>query len=158
MDQSIDEIKKEIGEDVIEISLCDGEVVLKVESTKWKDVVDALKDKCKFDMLIDLCAVDYRDGDERFEVVVHLYGLGIKKRIRVKSRCSGEIQSVCDIYPAANWFEREAYDLFGIHFEGHPNLKRILCHDNFEGHPLRKDFDKRKRSDILKPNDLMDEM
>ncbi len=137
------------------------DIVVEVDLLRWKDSVIFLKKKHKLDLFIDLCVVDYPDRKDRYKVVVHLRSLEGNKRARLKVRCSGDeptITSICDIYPAANWFEREAFDLFGVKFEGHPNLKRILCHDDFIGHPLRKDFDKRRRFNLSAPADLLEEM
>lgn len=101
------------------------------------------KSTAKFDFLLDVCGVDYPDRQKRFEVVYHLFSSRDGSRVRI--RCAlgeGEsIESATQVWKSANWFEREAYDLYGILFKGHPNLRRILCHHKFEGHPLRKDYD-----------------
>ena len=104
----------------------------------------------RFEQLIDLCGVDYRDyGDgawdgRRFAVVYHLLSLHHNVRLRVRTFCPDDdfpvLASVCDVWPSANWYEREAFDLFGIVFEGHPDLRRILTDYGFVGHPFRKDF------------------
>lgn len=110
-----------------------------------------------FNMLMDLFAVDYLHWPEkpsRFEVVYNLYSLQNKTRLFMKvavSEKEAEIPSVCGLWPAANWFEREVYDMMGIRFKGHPNLKRILMYEGFEGHPLRKDYPFNKRQPILGP-------
>jgi len=117
-----------------------------------------LRDELSFSMLMDLCAVDYPDRAERFEVVYHLYALKGGKRLRLKVRLpadSPRVASVSAVWPAANWFEREAFDLFGIRFESHPNLKRLLTFEGFEGHPLRKDYAKNKRQAIPKTDPLV---
>ena len=103
-----------------------------------------------FSQLIDLCGVDYKDykagqyGGRRFAVIYHLLSIKLNKRLRVKCFCPDDdfplIDSVIDVWPAANWFEREAFDLFGIHFSGHPDLRRLLTDYGFVGHPFRKDF------------------
>lgn len=97
---------------------------------------------CRFEMLIDLCGVDYPDREQRFDVVYNLLSLKHNYRIRVKVPTNEDesVPSVVDIWPAAGWFEREAYDLYGIFFEGNPDLRRILTDYGFEGHPFRKDF------------------
>jgi NADH-quinone oxidoreductase subunit C len=96
----------------------------------------------QYQFLTDLCGVDFLPEAPRFEVVYHLYSMKNNQRLRVKARVGeGEsILSVESIWKAANWYEREAYDLFGILFENHPDLRRILMWDGYEGHPLRKDF------------------
>lgn len=101
-----------------------------------------LHQKEGFDFLIDLCGVDWPGRDKRFDVVYHLLNSKEKKRIRIKVQLHEfeSVPSLCGIWKTANWFEREAFDMFGIKFENHPNLRRILTHDEFQGHPLRKDY------------------
>lgn len=96
----------------------------------------------EFPFLMDVCAVDYPERDKRFDVVYHFANYTTNERLRVKTRVSEDesLASVTSVYRSANWFEREAFDLFGIRFTGHPNLRRILCHEDFVGHPLRKDY------------------
>lgn len=129
-----------------------GEVTIEVASEDWLDVARQLRDSTglSFDMLIDLCGVDYSgykegawEGD-RFAVVVHLLSVAKNHRVRLRTFCADDelpmVDSLVDVWPAANWFEREAFDLFGIVFEGHPDLRRILTDYGFVGHPFRKDF------------------
>jgi NADH-quinone oxidoreductase subunit C len=97
---------------------------------------------CKFSQLIDICGVDYPNREKRFDVVYHLLSLHRNHRVRVKIE-TGEDQpvpSATAVWPAANWFEREAFDMYGIQFSGHPDLRRLLTDYGFVGHPLRKDF------------------
>ncbi len=97
----------------------------------------------QFDMLSDLTVVDYMQRKPRFEVVYHVYSLKHRHRLRVRvplEEGDEVIASVCDVWRAANWAEREAWDMFGVRFEGHPDLRRILLYEEFEGHPLRKDY------------------
>ncbi len=107
-------------------------------------VLTRLRDdpKCQFEVLIDICGVDYPERAERFDVVYHLLSMRLNQRLRVKISTdeATPVASVNDVYPAANWYEREAYDLYGIRFTGHPDLRRILTDYGFQGHPLRKDF------------------
>jgi NADH-quinone oxidoreductase subunit C/D len=101
-----------------------------------------------FDLLLDLCGVDFPERPERFEAVYHLYSVPRGERLRLKVPVTEEdpvLPSVVDVWRAADWFEREAWDMFGLRFEGHPNLTRILTHDAFEGHALRKDYDPTRR-------------
>ncbi len=101
-----------------------------------------------FDFAMDLTVVDYLGEEPRFEVVYHLYSLAKKHRVRIKARIPEEdpvIDSVIPVWVGMDWFEREAYDMYGILFRGHPNLKRILMYEAFEGHPLRKDYPKERR-------------
>ncbi|HWP33968.1 MAG TPA: NADH-quinone oxidoreductase subunit C [Thermodesulfobacteriota bacterium] len=104
-------------------------------------VMRALKE-AGFDFLLDLTAVDYPARPQRFEVVYHLYSFAANQRLRVKTRTAdGEpVPSMTALWPSANWLEREVYDLFGVLFEGHPNLTRIVMPDDWVGHPLRKDY------------------
>ena len=97
---------------------------------------------CRFHQLIDLCGVDYPERPLRFDVVYHLLSLVKNHRIRLKVQTDEDtaVPSVADIFPAANWFEREAFDMYGIFFENHPDLRRLLTDYGFHGHPLRKDF------------------
>ncbi|MEQ8936444.1 MAG: NADH-quinone oxidoreductase subunit C [Amphiplicatus sp.] len=121
-----------------------GELTLDVVAPRIVHVLKFLRDDalCKFIQLVDLAGVDYPGRQKRFDVVYHLLSLHNNQRIRVKAAV-GEaetIPSIIDVYPSANWFEREAFDFFGIVFSGHPDLRRILTDYNFEGYPLRKDF------------------
>jgi len=102
----------------------------------------------RFDLLLDVCGADYPDRDARFEAVYHLYSIPTGKRLRLKvplEESDPSLPSVTGVWKGANWFEREAYDLFGFRFEGHPHLRRILTHDAFQGHALRKDYDPARR-------------
>jgi NADH-quinone oxidoreductase subunit C len=107
-----------------------------------------------FQMLIDLCGVDYLPRKPRFEVVYQFHCLERNERLRLKvqieeSDC--EVDSLADLYPIADWLEREAWDMFGVVFRGHPNLKRLLMYDSFVGHPLRRDYPVNKRQPIIGP-------
>ncbi|MEX1083310.1 MAG: NADH-quinone oxidoreductase subunit C, partial [Xanthobacteraceae bacterium] len=121
-----------------------GELTLFVELGDIVDVLSFLRDdvQCQFISFVDLCGVDYPAREKRFEVVYHLLSPRQNQRIRVKLTTDEDtpVPSVTGVYPGANWFEREAYDLYGILFTGHPDLRRILTDYGFEGHPLRKDF------------------
>lgn len=98
--------------------------------------------RCLFKQLIDLCGVDYPERVERFEVVYHLLSLKLNQRIRVKVGVADQasVPSIVNLFSAANWLERETWDMYGIKFEGHPDLRRLLTDYGFQGHPLRKDF------------------
>jgi NADH-quinone oxidoreductase subunit C/D len=102
----------------------------------------------QFDMMLDLCGVDFPDREERFEAVYHLYSIQRKARLRLKVPLREDnvvLPSMVKLWKGLDWFEREAYDMFGFGFDGHPNLRRILCHEAFQGHPLRKDYDAQRR-------------
>jgi NADH-quinone oxidoreductase subunit C/D len=114
------------------------------------ELARALRDDpaTRFDMLLDLCGVDFPDREERFEAVYHLYSVPRAERLRLKVRLREEdpvLPSLIGVWKAVDWFEREAFDMFGLRFEGHPNLRRLLCHDGFQGHALRKDYDPGRR-------------
>ena len=98
--------------------------------------------QCRFETLVDICACDYPIEAERFEVVYHLLSMRLNQRIRVKLRTdeATPVPSVSGVFPVANWYEREAFDMYGVLFSGHPDLRRILTDYGFEGYPLRKDF------------------
>ncbi len=121
-----------------------GELTLDVALERLIETVRYLRDdpSCLFISFIDLTAVDYPTRVPRFDVVVHLLSPKYNRRIRVKVATDEDVPvlSLTALYPAANWYERETYDLFGILFSGHPDLRRILTDYGFEGHPLRKDF------------------
>jgi NADH-quinone oxidoreductase subunit C len=113
----------------------------------------------QFNVLMDLTAVDYlfwEEKKDRFEVVYNLYSTLKNHRLILKTavgeaEADAEIDSVSSVWPAANWFEREVWDMFGVRFKGHPNLKRILMYPEFEGHPLRKDYPYNKRQPLVGP-------
>jgi NADH-quinone oxidoreductase subunit C len=121
------------------------ELSIYVERNSIRDVCSALKNdpNLKFDALADLTCVDWEPNDPRFEVIYHLFSTVTKKRVRLKVRLSGDdarVDSLTPVWPGADFFEREVFDLFGVRFDEHPNLKRIMMPDNWEGHPLRKDY------------------
>ncbi|MGL4397570.1 MAG: NADH-quinone oxidoreductase subunit C [Hyphomicrobium sp.] len=121
-----------------------GELTLTTTSRAIAALLTFLRDdpKCQFAVLIDICGVDFPEREKRFDVVYHLLSPRLNQRIRVKlaTDAATPVPSVNDIYPAANWYEREAYDMYGIRFTGHPDLRRLLTDYGFQGYPLRKDF------------------
>ena len=121
-----------------------GELTLGVAGDRIIEVLTFLRDDpgCRFQVLIDICGVDWPSRENRFDVVYHLLSPRLNQRIRVKLETdeATPVASAVDIFSAANWFEREAYDMYGILFSGHPDLRRILTDYGFQGHPLRKDF------------------
>jgi NADH-quinone oxidoreductase subunit C len=120
------------------------ELTIEVEREKLAEVIASLRDdsRCRFGCLIDICGADYPEREKRFDVVYHLLSPWLNQRIRVRvtTDAATPVPSITGLFPAANWFEREAYDLYGILFAGHPDLRRILTDYGFQGHPLRKDF------------------
>ena len=121
-----------------------GELTVEVSPSSIVDFVDFLKSDatCRFSTLVDITGVDYPGEDRRFVVVYHFLSMYQNQRIRVKAAIREEeiIPSIVSVYPAANWFEREVFDMFGVLFSGHPDLRRILTDYGFRGYPLRKDF------------------
>jgi len=137
----------------------DGHTVLTVDRSHLLDVLKKLRDDGRFqcNLLSDVCGVDYPDRQPRFDVVYHLANLDSGERYRVKVAVDEDdaiLPSAYGIWKAADWFEREVWDLFGVRFEGHPNLKRILTHEAFHGHALRKDYDPSQRW-LLTEKDVM---
>ena len=137
-------VAKRLGDKVKDASLAFGELTLSVDAADIVDVLAFLRDddRCKFISFIDICGADYPAREKRFDVVYHLMSPTKNLRVRVKVQTDGDtpVPSATAIYPGADWFEREAYDLYGILFTDHPELRRILTDYGFEGHPLRKDF------------------
>lgn len=120
-----------------------GELTLEIAAAKIASVCGFLKYDQKFVRLSTVTAVDRYPAEPRFEVVYHLHSIERNERVRLKSRIAGEgpqIESVTTVWRGANWYEREIFDLFGIKFLGHPDLRRIMMPDDWEGHPLRKDY------------------
>ncbi len=133
-----------LGDRIVEQSIAYGELTVRVHRETIADAVQLLHDhpETRFISIIDVCGADYPSRDERFEVVYHLLSPNKNLRIRLKLRTDEEglVPSITPLFPGAQWFEREAYDLYGIHFVNHPDLRRILTDYGFDGHPLRKDF------------------
>jgi len=121
-----------------------GELTIEVQRDAIPGVIQLLRDDqlCRFRCLIDICGVDYPEREQRFEIVYHLLSPWLNHRIRVcaKTDAATPVPSIVSLFPAADWFEREAYDLYGILFASHPDLRRLLTDYGFQGHPLRKDF------------------
>ena len=137
-------IAREIGGVVTSTEIIREELVLNVKRENIVKVLIFLRDdvNCQFKMLMELCGVDYPERENRFDIVYCLLSLTLNQRIRVKTQTNVDmaVPSVAGIFSSANWWEREAWDLFGIYFSDHPDLRRILSDYGFEGHPLRKDF------------------
>ena len=141
-----------LGDRVKSILVARGEVTVTVDATQYLAVMQTLRDapESRFEQLIDLCGLDYSTyGDgrwegDRFAVVVHLLSVSLNQRVRVRVFCPEDhfpvVDSVSELWSSANWYEREAFDLYGIIFEGHNDLRRILTDYGFIGHPFRKDF------------------
>ncbi len=142
----VEKIKEKFPGEVISIKEFRDQVSVTLRKNKIHDICRYLHDEPElyFDYLTDLCGVDYLGRkDKRFEVVYHLYSIKHRHRLRLKAEVSESdptIDSVMPVWVGANWHEREAYDLYGIVFRGHPDLRRILMPEDWEGHPLRKDY------------------
>ena len=137
------ELNERLPEAIVEAKDALGELTLWIDPARIVEVCGHLRRDQKFERLSAVTAVDFWPADPRFEVVYHLHSLERNLRLRLKCRVSGEnpeIDSVTSVWRGANWYEREVFDLFGIRFRNHPNLKRILMPEDWEGHPLRKDY------------------
>ncbi len=137
-------VAKVLGGDVVETVVALGELTVRVKREAIVRVLTFLRDDaaCRFTQLVELCGVDYPERAQRLEIVYHLLSMTLNQRIRVKLTTDEmtPVESVAPLFPTANWFEREAYDMVGVMFDNHPDLRRILTDYGFEGHPLQKDF------------------
>ena len=150
--QISDLVSEVLGEKLKNVSIAFGEVTVVVSAADYLSAATLLRDSpgCQFEQLVDLCGIDYsqyKDGQYdglRFCVTTHLLSVSLNQRLRLKVFCADDdfpvVDSLNDVWNSANWFEREAFDLFGIVFEGHNDLRRILTDYGFIGHPFRKDF------------------
>jgi NADH-quinone oxidoreductase subunit C len=137
-------LSERLGSKIEESKVAFGELTIEVGRDAIPEVIAFLRDDplCRFGCLIDICGADYPEREERFDVVYHLLSPWLNHRIGVHTTTDAAkpVPSIVGLFPAANWFEREAYDLYGILFSGHPDLRRILTDYGFQGYPLRKDF------------------
>lgn len=137
-------ITGKLGSAVLSGEIAFGELTVWAEPARIGDVLRFLRDDpdCRFVCFIDICGADYPEREKRFDVVYHLLSPYKNARIRVKVKTdeATPVPTVIDVFPAADWFERETFDLYGVLFDGHPDLRRILTDYGFSGHPLRKDF------------------
>lgn len=140
-------LQSKFGETVLEYHHHRSDETVVVEKSKVVEVAKFLRDdeQCKFEMMVDLTAVDYLNFNKnyRFEVVYHFRSLSLGHFLRLKVRIQENdctVDSLHELWKIVNWYERECYDMYGIHFNHHPDLRRILMYDSFEGHPLRKDY------------------
>jgi NADH-quinone oxidoreductase subunit C len=139
-----DHVAAAFPQDVTGTAIAHGELMVAVKRDAVARLLAFLRDdpKCLFKVLVDVCGVDYPERPERFDVVYNLLSVKLDQRIRVKTTAdeTSPVPSVTGLFSAAGWYEREAWDLYGIYFADHPDLRRILTDYGFEGHPLRKDF------------------
>ncbi len=148
----MDDVLESIGEKaraalagaILDVRRAYGELTLIAETPRIVDVLKFLRDDpgCQFISIIDISGVDYPEREQRFDVVYHLLSPRLNRRVRVKVTTdeTTPVPSATAVYPGADWFERETYDLYGVLFDGHPDLRRLLTDYGFSGHPLRKDF------------------
>ncbi len=153
---TINKLKSRFPESVIESHAFRGDDTAIIRKEDILDICTFLREDSEllYNFMMDITAVDYFGQTPRFEVVYHLYSLAFNRRIRIKARvaesdCS--MDSVVPLWPSANWFEREVYDMYGITFTNHPELRRILLYEEFQGHPLRKDYPIKKRQPLIGP-------
>ena len=137
-------IEAALNDRILGFEISDDQVVIKAPREAVAHVLKFLRDdvNCQFRQLVDVCGVDYPGDEQRFEVVYNLLSLTHNRRVRVKVRTDAEspVPTVTGLFNSAGWWERETWDLYGIYFDGHPDLRRILSDYGFEGHALRKDF------------------
>ena len=140
----LDEVSPTLGDVLLDSTIVRAELTIRVQTSAIARVLSYLRDdpNCQFRLLLDVCGVDYPEREERFEVVYHLLSPRHNQRIRVKVTTDEitPVASVTGVFSSAMWYEREAWDMYGIYFSEHPDLRRLLTDYGFEGHPLRKDF------------------
>lgn len=145
----LEDLKQKFSDNILDMTVQFGDDIISIARESLLDIVNFLKEEpYAFTMLCDLTCVDYMGEDKRYEMVYHLFSLSHNLRLRFKTRLAekdGKIASLTPVFANANWLEREVYDMFGIHFSGHPYLRRLFMYDGFEGHPLRKDYPLRKQ-------------
>jgi NADH-quinone oxidoreductase subunit C len=145
---ALDKLKARLGAAVLETHSDFGDDTAVVDAREWKAAGKLLREDpaLDFDMPVDLCGVDYPGREPRMEVVLHLYSTTRRHRLRLKTRVGdedmdgAELDSLVSLWPGLNWLEREVYDMSGVRFRGHPDLRRILMYPEFEGHPLQKTY------------------
>ena len=137
-------LSSKISDLIVNHEITNGELTITIGLSSLMDCVDflAADSDCQFSTLIDITAVDYPDRPERFRIVYHFLSMAQNQRIRLAINiCDGNVvPSIVELHSSANWFEREVFDMYGIYFSGHPDLRRLLTDYGFTGHPLRKDF------------------
>lgn len=147
-DDSLQDLAEHIGENlagaVLRHYFAQDELTVETQPADLPSLIRFLRDnpECRFEQLADLCGTDYPERPQRFEIVYNLLSVSNNQRIRVKIRTDEDtpVPSISELFPCANWLEREVWDLYGVFFDEHPDLRRILTDYGFEGHPLRKDF------------------
>jgi NADH-quinone oxidoreductase subunit C len=148
-------LERFVSGEIIETGSQHGDEWARVAPAAWRQVAEFLRDDAatQMNMFIDLTCVDRTPREPRFDVVLHIYSIEKKHRLRLYAGVSEKdpaVETLVPVWPGANWFEREAFDMYGVRFTGHPDLRRILMYQEFEGHPLRKDYPKEKRQPLLR--------
>ena len=143
-DPAVEAIRERFSDAILDVTFFAGEVTVKIKKESLLEICRFCHDdpRLRFDYLADLCGLDFPEQEERFIVVYQLYSIEKNRRLRLKTSLrEGEaVDSVTPVWGTADWHERETYDLFGITFKNHPNMERILMPEDWEGHPLRKDY------------------
>jgi NADH-quinone oxidoreductase subunit C len=155
-ERNLPRVRALLGDKVLESHCHRGDETIIVPAESIQGVMKSLHDdpELDFEILMDLCGVDYQPRRPRFEVVYHLCSYRKRHRLRVKVQVDGAeptVPTLRDLWPGADWFEREVWDMYGIRFEGHPDLRRLLLYEGFEGHPLRKDYPVTRRQPLIGP-------
>ncbi len=158
---ALEKVKEKFSQDVMETHAFRGDETVVIRPSALLNVARFLKDSLDFNYLMDLTAVDYLffaggriQKEFRFEVVYHFYSLKNNNRLRLKVPVDekiAEVDTLSELWASANWYEREVWDMYGIRFRGHPNLKRMLMYEEFQGHALRKDYPYNKRQPLIGP-------
>lgn len=171
MEDLKDHIEASLGDAVNSVDISFGEITVHARRAEIVKVISFMRDDpiCRYSSLIDIAGADYPGRERRFEVIYHMLSMSHNTRIRIKAMTDETIPmpSITSLFPNADWYEREAFDMYGISFDGHPDLRRILTDYGFEGHPLRKDFplsgfvevryDEERKAVIYEPVDLPQE-
>jgi NADH-quinone oxidoreductase subunit C len=148
-------LKENFPDGVLDADHTHGDATILIRPQFLTRIIDFLRKDSQllFDVLIDITAVDYPERKSRFDVVYHLLSLSFNRRLRIKTAVEENepVDSLTPFWGSANWLEREVWDMFGIRFAGHPDLKRILMYEEFQGHPLRKDYPIQKRQPRIGP-------
>lgn len=151
----IEILRENFPSEIVSVDETLNQLSVVIQKNQLHEILNFLKNdpRTSFEMLIDICGVDYLKMNEssRYEVVYHLYSISLNHRVRIRIKLDEKdlsLKTVTDLWPAANWFERETAEMFGIVFQGHPNPKNLLLYEGFPGHPLRKDYPVDKRHAI----------
>jgi NADH-quinone oxidoreductase subunit C len=141
LEETLRSLKEKFGDEISEPVVFLDETTLALrDASRLAEIARCLKNDHHFEMLVDICAIDHEGETPRFELAYHLYSFKTHESLRLKTRAAESVPSLTRVWHAADWHEREAFDMMGIRFEGHPDLRRILMWEGYPYHPLRKDF------------------